>query len=108
MFLHASGIMVLTPEGHVARYFYGVEFTPKDLKLGLMEASGNRIGSAADQILLFCYHYDPVTGKYGAAVMNMLRVAAAAVLMVLVVSLAILLAERSAGRRERRREATTL
>ena len=61
---------LLTPEGRVSRYFYGVEYTPKDLKLGLIEASGNRIGSPVDQILLFCYHYDPVTGKYGAVVVN--------------------------------------
>ena len=59
LFLHASGIMVLTPEGRVARYFYGVEYAPKDLKLGLIEASANRIGSPVDQILLLCYHYDP-------------------------------------------------
>ena len=71
MFVHASGIMVLTPAGKMARYFYGVEYEPKDLKLGLIEASGNRIGSPADQILLFCYHYDPTTGKYGAAVLNL-------------------------------------
>ena len=90
MFLHAAGIMVLTPQGRAARYFYGVEFTPKDLELGLVEASANRIGSPADQILLFCYHYDPATGKYGAAVMNLLRAAAAGVLGALVISLFIL------------------
>jgi protein SCO1/2 len=90
MFLHASGILVLTPRGRVSRYFYGVEYTPKDLKLGLIEASGNRIGSAADQILLYCYHYDPATGKYGAVVTNMLRIAAAGVLLILAVCLTIL------------------
>ncbi|MFN7996194.1 MAG: SCO family protein [Bryobacteraceae bacterium] len=90
LFLHASGVMVLTPEGRVARYFYGVEYTPKDLKLGLIEASANRIGSPADQILLFCYHYDPATGKYGAAVVNLLRIAAAAALLALVITLFIL------------------
>ncbi len=83
VFLHASGIMVLTPQGHVARYFYGVEYAPKDLELGLVEASANRIGSPVDQILLFCYHYDPATGKYGAAVMNLLRVSAGATLLAL-------------------------
>jgi protein SCO1/2 len=81
--------MILTPEGRLARYFYGVEFEPKDLKLGLVEASHNRIGSAVDQILLFCYHYDPATGKYGAVVMNMLRVAAVLVLIALTLMLVI-------------------
>lgn len=76
MFIHASGVMILTPEGRVARYLYGVEYEPKDLKLGLIEASHDRIGSPVDQILLFCYHYDPKTGKYGAVVMNILRLAA--------------------------------
>jgi protein SCO1 len=73
MFLHLSGIMILTPEGNISRYLYGVEYQPKDLKLSLIEASHNKIGSAVDEVLLFCYHYDPTTGKYGAAVMNLLR-----------------------------------
>ncbi len=89
LFLHGSGVMVLTPQGRVARYFYGVEYAPKDLKLGLIEASANQIGSPVDQILLFCYHYDPITGKYGAVVVNMLRIAAAGVLLLLVVTLTI-------------------
>jgi len=76
MFAHASGIMILTPEGRVSRYFYGVEYEPKDLKLGLIESSHNRIGSPVDQILLFCYHYDPRTGKYSTTVLGALRVAA--------------------------------
>ena len=76
-FAHASGIMVLTPEGRLSRYFYGVEYQPRDIRLGLVEASKNKIGSPVDQILLFCYHYDPVTGKYGAVVMNLVRFAGA-------------------------------
>jgi len=63
-FAHASGIMVLTPEAKVARYFYGIEYAPRDLRLGLIEASENRIGSPVDQVLLYCYHYDPATGRY--------------------------------------------
>ncbi len=90
MFIHASGVMILTPAGHVARYFYGVEYEPKDLKLGLIEASGNRIGSPVDQVLLFCYHYDPATGKYGAAVMNLLLATAALVLAAMIAVLTIL------------------
>ena len=80
-FAHASGIMALTPGGKLARYFYGVEYQPKDLRLGLVEASENRIGSAVDQILLYCYHYDPTTGKYGPVVMNILRLAGIATLL---------------------------
>ena len=74
-FAHASGIMVATPEGRLARYFYGIEYSPKDLRLGLVEASQNRIGSPVDSLMLYCYHYDPATGKYGAAVMNIVKVA---------------------------------
>jgi protein SCO1 len=83
MFYHAAGIMVLTPEGKAARYFYGVEFEPKDLKLGLIEASHNRIGTVVDQILLYCCKYDPTTGKYTATVLGIMRVAAALFLLLL-------------------------
>jgi protein SCO1 len=73
-YAHASGIMVLTPQGRLSRYFYGIEFAPRDLRLGLVEASQNKIGSVADQVLLFCYHYDPVTGKYGFVIMTAARI----------------------------------
>lgn len=76
MYIHASGIMIATPEGKLARYLYGVEYQPKDLKLALVEASHNRIGSPVDQVLLFCYHYDPSTGKYSLMVLNTLKIAA--------------------------------
>ena len=72
-FAHASGIMLLTPDGRISRYFYGVEYAPRDIRLGLVEASRNQIGSPVDQVLLFCFHYDPATGKYGAVVMNLIR-----------------------------------
>lgn len=75
-FAHASAIMVLTPEGRVSRYLFGMEFAPRDLKLALVEASDNKIGGLVEQVLLFCYHYDPATGQYGAAIMNILRLAA--------------------------------
>ncbi len=58
-FAHATAIMVLTPEGKIAQYYYGVEYAPKDLRLGLIQASENKIGTLADQVLLYCYHYDP-------------------------------------------------
>jgi protein SCO1/2 len=64
-YAHASGIMVLTPDGKISRYFYGVVYPSRDLKLGLIDASSGKVGSVADQVLLFCYHYDPHTGKYG-------------------------------------------
>jgi protein SCO1/2 len=76
-FAHASAIMILTPEGRLSRYFYGVEYAPRDVRLGLVEASANKIGSPVDQFLLFCFHYDPATGKYGAIAMNMVRGAGA-------------------------------
>ena len=74
-FAHASGIMVLTPEGRLSRYFYGVEYAPRDVRLGLVEASQNKIGNLVDEALLFCYHYDPSTGKYGAVAIDFLRLA---------------------------------
>lgn len=86
MFIHASGVMVLTPEGHLARYLYGVDCEPKDLKLSLIEASHDRIGSPVDQVLLFCYHYDPRSGKYGATVVNLLRGSAVLTLCVFAIA----------------------
>jgi protein SCO1/2 len=72
-FAHASAIYVATPQGRLARYFYGIEYAPRDVRLGLIEAAENKIGSPVDQLLLYCYHYDPATGKYGAAVINLIR-----------------------------------
>jgi protein SCO1/2 len=74
-FAHASGIMLLTPKGRVARYFYGIEYEPRDLRLGIVEAAEERIGSPADVLLLMlCFHYDPVTGKYGFVIMPLIRI----------------------------------
>lgn len=73
-FAHAAGIIVATPQGKISRYFYGVEFAPRDVKFGLMEATQEHIGTVVDQVLLYCYHYDPSTGKYGAAITNLLRI----------------------------------
>lgn len=74
-YAHAAGVLVLTPEGRVARYFYGIEYAPRDLRLAFIEASSERIGSAVDQLLLYCYHYDPTTGRYGLVIMNVIRLA---------------------------------
>lgn len=73
-FAHASGIVLLTPKGKTARYFYGIEYPVKDLRFGLIEASQNRIGTPVDYLLLLCFHYDPLTGKYGFMIMSVLRI----------------------------------
>jgi protein SCO1/2 len=72
-FAHGSGIILLTPQGRVTKYFYGIEYPDRDLRLGLIEASNGEIGSPVDQVLLYCYHYDPSNGKYGMVIMNVLR-----------------------------------
>lgn len=82
-FAHASGIMVITPQGKIARYFYGIEYAGRDLRLALVEASQNKIGSPVDQLLLYCFHYDPLTGKYGLVIMNVLRLAGIATVVAL-------------------------
>jgi len=74
-FAHATAIMVLTPDGKISRYLYGVDYPPKDLRLALVEASQRKIGGVVDQILLYYYHYNPTTGKYGAIITNVLRIA---------------------------------
>jgi len=83
-YAHASAIMVLTPTGRLSRYFYGIEYSPRDLRLGLVEASENKIGTPVDQVLLYCYHFDPSTGKYSAIVMNIVRLAALLTLLIFV------------------------
>jgi protein SCO1/2 len=93
-FAHASGIMLLTPEGKLARYFYGIEYPPRDLRLGLVEASQNKIGTPVDALMLYCYHYDPATGKYGAIVMNIVRLAGGVTLF-LIVGMILVLRKRS-------------
>jgi protein SCO1/2 len=73
-YAHASGVVVLTPEGRVARYFFGIEYPPRDLRLALVEASRGRIGTLADQLLLLCYHWDPTTGRYGLVILGVTRI----------------------------------
>jgi protein SCO1 len=97
-FGHAAGIILLTPAGKVARYFYGIEFSPRDLRLGLIEASADKIGSPIDQLLLFCYRYDPATGKYSLLITNIIRLAAAATVLALAAFIVLML------RRERNRK----
>ena len=73
-YIHTSGIMVLTPHGKISRYFYGIRFPARDLQLGLIEASAEKIGSPTDEVLLYCFHYDPETGKYSANILSIVRV----------------------------------
>ena len=83
-YAHAAGIMILTPEGRLSHYFYGIDYSARDVRLALVESASNRIGTPVDQFLLYCYRYDPATGKYGAVVMNMLRIGGIATVACLV------------------------
>ena len=98
-FAHASAIYVATPDGRLSRYFYGIEYAPRDLRLALVEASQGKIGNPVDQLLLYCYHYDPAAGRYGAVVMNLVRLAGVVVVLLLTTFLIVML------RRDRRRDA---
>jgi protein SCO1/2 len=82
-FAHVSGVLVATPDGRLSRYFYGVEYSPKELRMALVESGEGRIGSAVDQLLLYCYHYDPSTGRYGVIAMNLVRLGGAITLVLL-------------------------
>lgn len=88
-FAHAGGIMIATPEGKLARYFYGIDYAPKDLKFSLMESADNKVGSVAEKLFLYCYHYDPSTGKYGLAILRVMRLGGIATLLILGISLVI-------------------
>jgi protein SCO1/2 len=82
-YAHGSAIILLTPEGRVARYFYGIDYPARDLRLGLVEATDRHIGSTVDAVMLYCYHYDPSNGKYGMVIMNVLRLAGLATVVTL-------------------------
>ena len=74
-FAHSTAIMILTPQGKIAQYYYGIEFPPKDIRLGLIQASENKIGTLADEVILYCYHYDPKAGRYSAIISRILQLA---------------------------------
>jgi protein SCO1 len=95
-FAHVSGIMVATPEGRLSHYFYGIEYGPRDLRLALVEAGDRKIGSPVDQLLLYCFHYDPSSGKYSLAVLTVIRFAGVLTVLALVGSIVLM------RRRERR------
>src|SRR5215510_2556048 len=82
-YAHASAIMLLTPDGHIAQYRYGIEYAPREIRLGLVEASKGKIGTLVDKLVLYCYHYDPRQGRYGAAIFNILRLSALVTVLVL-------------------------
>jgi protein SCO1/2 len=84
LFAHASGIMLLTPDGRISRYFYGVEFPGRDLRLGLVDASQGKIGTPVDKMLLFCFQYDPSTARYSATILGLMRLMALATMAALV------------------------
>ena len=100
-YAHVSGVMVLTPDGRLARYLYGVTYSARDLRLALVEAAGGGIGSVADQVLLLCFHYDPVSGRYGFAIWSAIRVLGLATVILLGSGVWLML------RRERRNEEGT-
>jgi protein SCO1/2 len=80
---HASGIFIATPDGKISRYIYGVYYPDRDVRLSLVEASANKIGTLNDQVLLFCYHYDPKNGKYGLVIVNIIRLLCTATVLIL-------------------------
>ncbi len=82
-FAHASGFVIATPEGKLSRYFFGIEYAPRDVKFALMESSSGRIGSLADKLMLYCYHYDPGTGSYGFVAMKAIQLGGVATLVAL-------------------------
>ena len=90
-FAHATAIMIVTPQGKLAQYFYGIDFAPKDLRLGIVQASNEKIGNLVDQVLLYCYHYDPATGKYGAIVARVLKLSGLATVLGLGLMLVVLI-----------------
>ncbi len=104
-YAHASGIMVATPGGKLSRYFYGIEYAPRDLKLALVESSEGKIGTAVDKIILYCYHYDPTTGKYGFVIMSAMRVAGIVTVFGVIALVMILRRARSADAVAASREA---
>lgn len=98
-FAHPSGVVVLTPDGRIARYLYGIEYAPKDLRLALVEASRGTIGTPLDQAVLYCFQYDPTTGRYGAAIMRIVRLGGALTAVSLAAFVALMLRrERAAAR----------
>jgi len=98
-YAHATGLMVATPDGRLSHYFYGVEYPPEDLRLGLVEASSGKIGNPVDAVLLYCFHYDPRTGKYGVVITNIIRITG--LLTVLIIGIFLIVMFRGEHKRQR-------
>lgn len=95
-YAHASGVVVVTPSGRIARYFFGIDYAPRDLRLALVQASGGKIGTLSDKLMLLCYQYDPASGRYGATVFTIMRAGGVATMLGLAAFFVVML------RRERR------
>ena len=89
-FAHAAGVVFVTPGGRVSRYLLGVEYPARDVRLALVESASGKLGSVVDQLLLYCFHYDPVVGRYSAATMNIVRLAGIATVLGIVLLIALL------------------
>jgi protein SCO1 len=99
-FAHPTGIIIVTPDGRPARYLFGIEYGPRDVRFALLEASAGRIGSVADSLLLYCYHYDPMTGRYGLYIMRTLRIAGVATVLLIAAFIIVMVRrEKSSARR---------
>ena len=101
-YAHPSGVIVLTPDGRLSKYLFGIEYGPRDLRLGIVEASAGKVGTPVDSLLLYCYHYDPMTGRYGLAIMRAIRMAGAATVLAIGAFIVVMV------RRERRRGIRTV
>src|SRR5262249_2017785 len=96
-FAHPSGVIVLTPDGRLARYLFGIEYGPRDLRFGIVEASAGRVGNRADAMLVYCYHYDPMPGRYGLVIMRVIRLAGIATVLALAAFITIMLRRERSG-----------
>lgn len=101
-YAHAAGLVLVTPEGQVARYFFGIEYPPKDMRLGLVEAGEGQLGNPVDQLLLYCFHYDPAIGRYSAVAMNIVRLGGVLTLLALGIFIAVMV------RRDKKKRMTEL
>jgi protein SCO1/2 len=97
-FAHPTGIIVVTPDGRPARYLFGIEYGPRDVRFALLEASAGRIGSVADRLLLYCYHYDPMTGRYGVYIMRTLRIAGIATVLLMATFIVVMVRREKSAR----------
>ena len=107
-FAHPSGVIVVTPEGRLARYLFGIEYGPRDLRFALVEASAGKVGSRVDSLLLYCYHYDPITGRYGLAIMRAIRLAGAVTVLALGTFIVVTIRRERVGADPRVRPGPTL